>query len=214
MGQVFVFLILLSSAVCAANEGGLWYQPEPEPESLESQTPAQPPQQPEPAQQSLEKGKPVHSPEEFFTVSGVVLGRTKSSEVLRFGGRSSARGYPYIEFKGQNFWHHGQTYVYHMYLVRSDELPKEWHQLGFDIAFSFEEMSSFLKRMGFQLEVTEPPDQKLFGGELTFSAELKGRFRARDGRDLEIQIDFNYRPGTTATRGTVYSVTLLSSKGP
>ncbi|MEO8052609.1 MAG: hypothetical protein ABI833_19550, partial [Acidobacteriota bacterium] len=93
-----------------------------------------------------------------------------------------------------------------MSLNRYTELPEGWLRLGFGWQKSYIEWLALLQTLGYRTVVTKKPHIEQFSGTDSFSARVVGRPQARYLEEIELH--FDYQPGTTTSPDTLYSINI------
>lgn len=141
----------------------------------------------------------------LFPVHGVTLGTTTRSEIAWLGNRTKdAADHSYV-VEGVTFkFDERSNIVDRLSLNRYSRLPEDWLELGFGWQKSYVEWLALLQGLGYRTVVTEKPHIEQFVGEESFSAKVVGRTQARHFEEIELH--FDYQPGTTTSPDTLYSI--------
>jgi len=156
----------------------------------------------------------------LFPLFGVVLGKTTKQEMARFigcvaGKHDGSRGSLYYILEGQNFWHHGENEVHHMYLARGNLIPEKWTALGITWECSFNEYKNLCQSLFGNFEISEAPGYHLWLDEQCFQARLLTISTEYGlGVKYRVEFKFSYTPGDADTHGTLYSITITSHTIP
>jgi hypothetical protein len=147
--------------------------------------------------------------------SGVVLGRTTVDELKQLGDRTSTismdTGEPFqCYYVGPNrlaCWYHGNI-CDHAFLSKSEGMPDEWTQAGFDWRLSYNEWLQLLEKLGFAVETKEPPHAVSYQDRECLGARIAGT-RIEDVGTVEFEFAFNYgeKGAGVDDKATLYSIT-------
>lgn len=143
----------------------------------------------------------------LFPVHGITLGKTTRSEIAWLGNRTKdLTDHSYV-VRGITFeFDERSNIVDKMSLNCYTELPEDWLKLGFGWQKSYIEWLAVLQGLGYGTVVTEKPHIEQFGGEDSFSAKVVGGTHARYSEEIELH--FDYSPGTTTSPGTLFSINI------
>jgi len=157
--------------------------------------------------------QPMVNENDLFPLYGVSLGRTTVEELARSGTRAtsinSKTGEPhrYYEINGLNFWYNDDGIANFISIHRSLSIPAPWRALGFDLNLSYNEWMALLKRLGYDVKITQSPKVVFRNGRAFFDAEIDANKQTKI--PIGIMLYFGYSTGTTAdSKGTLYSLSV------
>ncbi|MBC8550032.1 MAG: hypothetical protein ISR95_01065 [Candidatus Marinimicrobia bacterium] len=132
----------------------------------------------------------------LFPVYGVTLGKTRVSEIEELGYEcENWKGgcKKVCEVNRLKFWDHDCDGIVEFVGVEYRDFPTEWQSsLGVNAALSFNEWIEVLERLGFTIDITKPPHEKVWKGRKT----LKAKVVAKHTNDrLEINLNFGFGKG-------------------
>jgi hypothetical protein len=148
----------------------------------------------------------------LFPLYGITLGKTTVSEIAARGSRAatdddSGEPYLYYEVNGLDFWYDEESNIVDsMYITYTHPLPEPWKKLGFDWQKSYEQWLQLLQSLGYLTQITEEPHIQQWDGHDSFCAEIVARDPSLYVE--EITLGFQFKPGTTRSRGTLYRMSI------
>ncbi len=142
---------------------------------------------------------------QFFPVSGLTLGVSNYADARRVGAVTTSSYPNCYEIADIDFWDHDKNGIFeHIYIVKSDTMPREWSAIGMSWELSYNEWSQLFRGLGFTLNVTKAPTVKEYDGRSTLSAELQA---VSPNGLLSFELNFNYGDThTTSGQGTLYGI--------
>lgn len=151
---------------------------------------------------------------DLFPLYGVSLGRTTAPELAKMGtvasiDKRTGRPWLYYKINGMKFWYDKKSRLAdHIYITKTDPMPKPWEELGFSWSLSYEGWLSLLKERGYKVEVTGKPKVMKHDHlkKSSLSAELIAARRDRIPVEIELDFDFGQSGTSRTSERTLYSL--------
>jgi hypothetical protein len=158
----------------------------------------------------------------LFPLYGITLGLTTKSEIAKLGTKATSidkeTGKPhlYYTYKGIDFWYDEESkLVESIHLFPSEPAPEPWQVLGFRWENSYNQWLSWLRELGYSIEVIIEPHIERHEGEddddddhgyESLCAEVLAQKAAPYPHSMDL--DFNYSEDRTTTDagGTLFSI--------
>ncbi len=142
-------------------------------------------------------------PDEYdlFPLYGVTLGKTTTKELSRLGSHTKSKKdngevYSFYVVDGMKFWYDHDGTSDHMYITKTDPLPDQWREFGFDWNLSYDHWIRLLEDQGYHIEIADPPHSEPYDGHDSFKAKLVAT--RQTNMLLELTLGFFYGRATTS----------------
>jgi superfamily II DNA or RNA helicase len=148
--------------------------------------------------------------DDFFPISGIILGKTTWKDVEDLGYKVDAdnNGQDRVaEVNNVNFWDKGGKGIFTsmLWTKHGGDFPLAWNSKGFSWELSYNEWIDLFKNMGFNIEITRQPYIMLLEGRDYFCAVFKA---FSPDRTLAFELEFfGWKNGAyTTSPNTLYYI--------
>jgi len=133
----------------------------------------------------------------LFPLEGVILGKTTVADLAWLGKRTTLtdnntnQPYQIYIVNGTEFWYDNNV-ADHMYLTKSDPMPKSWVDCGINWDLSYNELSTTLKDLGFELTIIKAPVSRTWKNRQALKAEVLATRKLNNELTVDFKFSFDY----------------------